>query len=90
MGMLPLLISSHPHPFPSLPAPRLVCQLAIPKEVEGIVGRSKFISQVFVYGDSTQATLVAIVVPDRETVEPWLREQGIEGDFETAAKDPKV
>ena len=52
--------------------------------------RSKYINQIFVYGDSAQYTLVAIVVPDRETVEPWLQEQGIEGDFETAAKDPKV
>ncbi|EGD75308.1 acyl-CoA synthetase [Salpingoeca rosetta] len=60
------------------------------EELEGIFHRSKYIGQIFVYGDSTQPTLVAIVVPDKETLEPWLREQGIEGDFATATQDPRV
>ncbi|EGD76609.1 hypothetical protein PTSG_12629 [Salpingoeca rosetta] len=60
------------------------------EELEMVFHRSKYINQIFVYGDSTQSTLVAIVVPDVETVGPWMSEQGIEGDFNVAAKDPKV
>lgn len=59
-------------------------------ELEGIFLRSKYINQVFVYGDSTQASLVAIVVPDRETMEPWLKEHNFQEDFETACTSPRV
>jgi long-chain acyl-CoA synthetase len=39
-----------------------------PEKIENILGRSPLIAQCFVYGDSHQSQLVAIVVPDEEPV----------------------
>ena len=40
---------------------------------------SPLVAQVFVYGDSLQAVLVAIVVPDEEQVKKWAADNGIAG-----------
>lgn len=37
-----------------------------PGKVENVCGRSRFVSQCFVHGDSLRNSLVAIVVPDAE------------------------
>lgn len=42
-----------------------------PEKIENILMHSPFISQIFVYGDSLQRSLVAIVVPDEEVVVSW-------------------
>ena len=41
--------------------------------------QSSLIGQCFVYGDSLQSALVAIVVPDEEAVRSWARNHGDEG-----------
>ena len=42
-----------------------------PEKIEDVYARSRFISQVFVYGDSLESCLVAIVLPDHEYVKKW-------------------
>mmetsp|Transcript_23149 Transcript_23149/g.38269 ORF Transcript_23149/g.38269 Transcript_23149/m.38269 type:complete len:686 (-) Transcript_23149:72-2129(-) len=42
-----------------------------PEKIENILGQSLLIGQCFVYGDSFQNCLVAIVVPDEEPVRHW-------------------
>lgn len=42
-----------------------------PERVENILIRSPLIAQAFVYGDSFQNFLVAIIVPDEERVLAW-------------------
>lgn len=42
-----------------------------PEKIENILMRSAFIAQCFVYGDSLQSSLVAIVVPDEDVVRGW-------------------
>ncbi|CAD5230381.1 unnamed protein product [Bursaphelenchus okinawaensis] len=39
-----------------------------PEKIENVYTRSGYISQAYVHGDSLQSTLVAIIVPDPETV----------------------
>jgi len=52
-----------------------------PEKIENIYARNKFVAQSFVYGDSLQAFLVAVVVPDEEVLMPWCQERGLKGNF---------
>lgn len=47
-----------------------------PEKIEGIYGCSRYVSQVFVYGDSFQHVLVAIVVLDVDALKEWMINQG--------------
>ena len=47
-----------------------------PEKIENILIRSPLIGQCFVYGDSLQNSLVAIVVPDEEPVRAWANNIG--------------
>lgn len=42
-----------------------------PEKIENVLCRSILIGQVFVYGDSLQSYLVAVVVPDEEPTRNW-------------------
>jgi Long-chain acyl-CoA synthetases (AMP-forming) len=46
------------------------------EKIENVLNQSLFIGQNFVYGDSYQSSLVAIVVPDEEVVMQWAVECG--------------
>jgi long-chain acyl-CoA synthetase len=54
----------------------------VPEKIENKLAHSHLIGQIFVYGDSLQHFLVAIVVPDRPVLEKWCTENGVvfEGD----------
>jgi long-chain acyl-CoA synthetase len=42
-----------------------------PEKIENILTRSTLISQCFVYGDSKESSLVAIIVPDEDPLRQW-------------------
>lgn len=44
------------------------------EKIENILIEAPLISQVFVYGDSYQSFLVAVVVPDEEVTREWLKD----------------
>jgi long-chain acyl-CoA synthetase len=46
------------------------------EKIENILNQSLFIGQNFVYGDSFQSSLVAVVVPDEDVVKAWAAESG--------------
>jgi len=46
------------------------------EKIENVLTQSLFIGQCFVYGDSFQSSLVAIVVPDEEAVAKWAADNG--------------
>jgi len=48
------------------------------------------LAQVWVYGDSTKSTLVAVVHPDRDTLFPWAKQNSLPTDMEALCKDKKV
>lgn len=52
------------------------------EKIENVYVESPFISQCFVYGDSLQSFLVAIVVPDEEIIIKYAHEHGFPGSFE--------
>jgi len=47
-----------------------------PEKIENIHIQSKFVMQSFVYGDSLQSHLVAIIVPDPEVIHRWAKDTG--------------
>ncbi|KAG6621249.1 Long chain acyl-CoA synthetase 7, peroxisomal [Phytophthora cinnamomi] len=56
------------------------------EKIEGVYLKSKYVAQVFVYGDSLQSCLVAIVVPDPEMAEAWGHSKGLSGEHLTVAQ----
>jgi long-chain acyl-CoA synthetase len=46
------------------------------EKIENVLNQSLFIGQNFVYGDSFQSALVAIVVPDEDVVKKWAEDNG--------------
>lgn len=48
-----------------------------PEKIENIYVKSKWVAQIFVYGDSLKSVLIAIVVPDEECLKEWAAENEI-------------
>jgi long-chain acyl-CoA synthetase len=53
----------------------LFAEYIAPEKIENILIRSPRIGQCFVYGDSLQSSLVAIVIPDEESVRTWAKDK---------------
>uniref|UniRef100_A0A671KUT8 Long-chain-fatty-acid--CoA ligase n=1 Tax=Sinocyclocheilus anshuiensis TaxID=1608454 RepID=A0A671KUT8_9TELE len=58
-----------------------------PEKIENIYIRSEAVAQAFVHGDSLQACLVAIIVPDPDFLPGWAKKRGIEGSYEELCKN---
>ncbi|NXF39725.1 ACSL1 ligase, partial [Nyctibius bracteatus] len=58
-----------------------------PEKIENVYLRCEALAQVFVHGESLQSFLVAIVVPDPETLRNWAKKKGIEGSYEELCKN---
>ncbi|KAF0692233.1 Aste57867_16670 [Aphanomyces stellatus] len=54
------------------------------EKIENIYMRSPFVGQIFVYGDSYQSYVVAVVVPDPDFVQSWATGKGIAGGNDLA------
>lgn len=61
-----------------------------PEKIENIYLRSEPVAQVFVHGESLQAFLIAIVIPDAETLPSWARKRGFEGSFDELCRNKDV
>uniref|UniRef100_A0A8C6RB32 Long-chain-fatty-acid--CoA ligase n=1 Tax=Nannospalax galili TaxID=1026970 RepID=A0A8C6RB32_NANGA len=61
-----------------------------PEKIENVYLRSEAVAQVFVHGESLQAFLIAIVVPDAENIIPWAEKRGFQGSFEELCRNKDV
>uniref|UniRef100_A0A2K5ETD7 Arachidonate--CoA ligase n=1 Tax=Aotus nancymaae TaxID=37293 RepID=A0A2K5ETD7_AOTNA len=61
-----------------------------PEKAENIYLRSEPVAQVFVHGESLQAFLIAIVVPDIKTLCSWAQKRGFDGSFEELCRNKDV
>lgn len=59
-----------------------------PEKVENTLAHNPLIAQAFVEGDSLKPYVIAVIVPDMETLEPWAKNQGIIVD--DAYNNPKL
>lgn len=65
---------------------RLVLTLHRPERLETIYAQSKYIANVFVYGDSRKSNVVGVVVPDAGAAATWAKENGVAVDIQA----PKI
>lgn len=61
-----------------------------PDKIEQKVQQSEYIAQIFVYGDSLQYYVVAIVVPEKSQIEKWAASNGVTGTYTEILADPKT
>ncbi|TRY98500.1 hypothetical protein DNTS_014637 [Danionella cerebrum] len=61
-----------------------------PEKIENVYIRSEAVVQAFVHGDSLQACLVAIIVPDPDFLPSWAKKRGIEGNYEELCNNKEV
>uniref|UniRef100_A0A8C8DSZ6 Arachidonate--CoA ligase n=1 Tax=Oryzias sinensis TaxID=183150 RepID=A0A8C8DSZ6_9TELE len=52
-----------------------------PEKIETVYNRSDPVAQIFVHGESLQACLVGIVVPDPDFLPIWAQKKGFEGTY---------
>lgn len=46
--------------------------------------------QIWIYGNSFESFLVAILNPNKQALERWAEANGVTGDFEALCQDPKA
>jgi long-chain acyl-CoA synthetase len=65
-------------------------EYVVPDKIESKIAQSAYIAQIFVYGDSLQSNLVAVIVPDRPVLEKWAAENAVTGEYKEVIKNEKV
>ncbi|KAG2677053.1 hypothetical protein I3843_12G082900 [Carya illinoinensis] len=58
------------------------------ENLENIYGLVTAIDSIWVYGNSLESSLVAVVNPGKEALEQWAKENGITGDFNSVCENP--
>ena len=60
------------------------------EKVEAVYKKSPLVEQIWVYGNSFESTLVAVVVPNEDALKSWAAASGVEGEFGAVADDPRA
>ena len=61
-----------------------------PEKIETICCEARFVAQAWVYGDSLQNAVVAVIVPDRDVLLAWANERGKPSDWASLCADPEA
>ncbi|OMO99176.1 AMP-dependent synthetase/ligase [Corchorus olitorius] len=62
-----------------------------PEKIENVYAKCKFIAQCFIYGDSLNSSLVAVVAVDPDVLRDWAASEGIQyEDLRQLCNDPRV
>lgn len=60
------------------------------ENLENIYGSSSDIDSIWVYGNSFESFLVAVVNPNKQALERWAEENGVKGDFDSLCRNPRA
>lgn len=60
------------------------------ENLENIYGLVSDIDSIWIYGNSLESFLVAVVNPNKQALESWAQSNGVTGDFETLCGNPKA
>uniref|UniRef100_A0A0D9XWV0 Long-chain-fatty-acid--CoA ligase n=1 Tax=Leersia perrieri TaxID=77586 RepID=A0A0D9XWV0_9ORYZ len=62
-----------------------------PEKIENVYAKCKFIAQCFIYGDSLNSSLVAVVAVEPEVLQAWAASEGIQyEDLRKLCADPRA
>ncbi|KAL6181867.1 hypothetical protein ACLB2K_048515 [Fragaria x ananassa] len=60
------------------------------ENLENIYGLVSDIDAIWVYGNSFESCLVAVVNPNKQAIERWAQQNGVSGDFNSLCENAKV
>ena len=60
------------------------------EKVEAMYKKSSLVEQIWVYGNSFESTLVAVVVPTEEGLKAWASQNGMDADFAAICRDKRT
>uniref|UniRef100_A0A0D9V466 Long-chain-fatty-acid--CoA ligase n=1 Tax=Leersia perrieri TaxID=77586 RepID=A0A0D9V466_9ORYZ len=60
------------------------------ENLENIFGQTPGVDSIWVYGNSFESCLVAVVNPNKQALERWAESNGVTGDFASICEDPKA
>ncbi|KVH91105.1 AMP-binding, conserved site-containing protein [Cynara cardunculus var. scolymus] len=60
------------------------------ENLENVFSYVPTIDAIWIYGNSFESFLVAVVNPNQESIEHWATENGVSGDFSTICENPKT
>ena len=60
------------------------------EHLEMVYGMSMYVEQIWVYGNSFESSLVAVVVPNEEALRKWASANGLKGTFADLCNDKNV
>lgn len=60
------------------------------ENLENIYGQVSCVESIWIYGNSFEAFLVAVVNPSKQALEHWAQENGISTDFDSLCEDPRA
>ncbi|GFP86723.1 long chain acyl-coa synthetase 4 [Phtheirospermum japonicum] len=60
------------------------------ENLENIYGLVPDIDSIWIYGNSFESCLVAVINPNQQAVERWAEQNGLSGDFNALCENPKV
>ncbi|XP_039057002.1 long chain acyl-CoA synthetase 4-like [Hibiscus syriacus] len=60
------------------------------ENLENVYGSASVVDSIWVYGNSFESFLVAVVNPNTQALERWAADNAVSGDFESICKDPKA
>eukprot|EP00208_Stichococcus_sp_RCC1054_P000779 CAMPEP_0206135542 /NCGR_PEP_ID=MMETSP1473-20131121/813_1 /ASSEMBLY_ACC=CAM_ASM_001109 /TAXON_ID=1461547 /ORGANISM="Stichococcus sp, Strain RCC1054" /LENGTH=674 /DNA_ID=CAMNT_0053527461 /DNA_START=39 /DNA_END=2063 /DNA_ORIENTATION=- len=60
------------------------------ESVEAVFKKNPALEQIWVYGNSFESCLVAVVVPAEEPIKAWAATNGVAGDYQAICKDAKT
>lgn len=60
------------------------------EKIEAVYKKNPLVEQIWVYGNSFENILVAVVVPAESALTSWAADAGISGDLVTVTQDPQA
>lgn len=60
------------------------------ESIESTYSRCSLVTSIWVYGNSFESFLVAVVVPERKALEDWAANNEVKGDFKSLCSDSKA